>query len=82
MYTYTVEMTFAAAFLCLSLFTHCEQIKIMFTTEKHEKFGGRKLPNNSGRYYFFFEKDKNKLIVKRNKICLKTRKICFSLAVI
>ncbi len=34
-------MTFAAAFLCLSLFTHCEQIRIMFPTEKHEKLGGK-----------------------------------------
>ena len=41
MYTYTLEMTFAAAFLCLSLFTHCEQIRIMFPTEKHEKLGGK-----------------------------------------
>jgi hypothetical protein len=34
-------MTFAAAFLCLSLFTHCEQIRIMFPTEKHEKLDGK-----------------------------------------
>ncbi len=49
---YTLEMTFAAAFLCLSLFTHCEQIRIMFPTEKkHEEIGWKnKFPNNSGRY--------------------------------
>jgi hypothetical protein len=28
-------MTFAAAYLRLSLFTHCEQIKVVFPTEKN-----------------------------------------------
>ncbi len=35
MCAYTLEMTFAAAYLRLSLFTHCEQIKVVFPTEKN-----------------------------------------------
>jgi hypothetical protein len=49
---YTLEMTFAAAYLRLSLFTHYEQIKIEFPTEKNmRKWEEEIFPNNSGRYF-------------------------------
>jgi hypothetical protein len=62
-------MTFAAAFLCLSLFTHCEQIRIMFPTEKHEKLGGK----TSFQTIVGVIWRRQKLIVKRNKILIENK---------